>query len=296
MKSPDPFKPMLAASFDIMQPNAYEKLSYPLLASAKLDGIRCVVRNGQILSRSLKPIPNKYVQAVLGDADLEGMDGELMVEGTFQDVTSSIMKHTGEPKFIYQVFDWFGEPEMIYAERVLHYQQHAGRPPFVKPLAVKMCKSPEDLDAAVGLWLNQGYEGAIVRSPFGEYKFGRSTVREGGMIKIKPFEDAEAKVVGFEEQMANLNEKTTNELGRSKRSSCKANKEGKDTLGALVVKSEEFGVFNVGTGMDDALRQLIWNNKRKHMGAIVKFRFQRIGSKNKPRIPVFLGFRSKLDL
>ena len=116
------------------------------------------------------------------------------------------------------------------------------------------------------------------------------------MIKVKPMEDAEARIIGFEEQEENTNEKQTNELGRSKRSSCKAGKVGKGTLGSLIVTNTEFGDFNVGTGMDDALRQKIWDNREAYLGKIITFRFQRIGTKDKPRIPAFKGLRHKDDL
>ena len=36
-----------------------DSLKYPVMASAKLDGIRALVSDGIVLSRSGKPIPNK---------------------------------------------------------------------------------------------------------------------------------------------------------------------------------------------------------------------------------------------
>jgi DNA ligase 1 len=50
------FKPMLAV--DCGDVNA---LRFPLFASPKLDGVRAVVMNGGLMSRSLKPIPNVNV-------------------------------------------------------------------------------------------------------------------------------------------------------------------------------------------------------------------------------------------
>ncbi len=61
------FKPMLA---DPIEPEKYP-LRFPLLVSTKIDGIRVLVRDGVAYSRSLKPIPNKYVQSVLGHASLK---------------------------------------------------------------------------------------------------------------------------------------------------------------------------------------------------------------------------------
>ena len=54
----DKFKPMLACECsDITQ------VKFPIMASSKLDGIRCTIFGGVAYSRSLKPIPNKFVQS-----------------------------------------------------------------------------------------------------------------------------------------------------------------------------------------------------------------------------------------
>src|SRR5512139_310093 len=68
-----PVKPMLAAA----APTELAGLPYPLLASPKLDGVRATVQGGVVLSRSLKPLPNRFVQARYGRPEFEGLDGEL---------------------------------------------------------------------------------------------------------------------------------------------------------------------------------------------------------------------------
>ena len=54
--------------------------------------------------------------------------------------------------------------------------------------------------------------------------------------------------------------------------------------------------FNIGTGFDDVTRQRIWNDRTSYFSQTVKFKFQQIGTVDKPRIPVFLGFRHEKDL
>ena len=86
----DLFKPMLAGEADLAN------LKFPLLASAKLDGIRAVVRNGVVMSRSNKPIPNPYVQRMF--SKMEHYDGELIVgdpkaKDCFRTTTSHVMAH-----------------------------------------------------------------------------------------------------------------------------------------------------------------------------------------------------------
>lgn len=99
-------KPMLAA------PSDGSNLKYPLMVSPKLDGVRCLILNGVAVSRNLKPIPNKYIQSLIGVSKLDGLDGELIVgretsKTVFNDTTSGVMARDGEPNFMFRVFDNF---------------------------------------------------------------------------------------------------------------------------------------------------------------------------------------------
>jgi DNA ligase-1 len=122
------------------------------------------------------------------------------------------------------------------------------------------------------------------------------------MIKIKRFTDGEAVVVGVEEQMHNTNEATTNALGYTERSSHQANQIGTGALGAFLCRSlpgpdDETDVeFSVGTGMTAADRTWMWNNREQMVGKIIKYKSFPVGVKDKPRHPVFLGFRDAEDL
>lgn len=296
-------KPMLAAPIRPEKGESMAGLSFPLIASAKIDGIRCLVINGKAHSRSLKPIPNRHVSKLLSFNDLSGLDGELLIGdgSSFQKVTSGIMSHDGEPEFSFHVFDCFDSPNAAYEARIRHYHAKVAAVAhvlgdIVKAVPVKRVRELAELEDFTAECLAAGFEGAMVRLPHGPYKFGRATFKEGFLTKIKPFEDDEAEVVGFEEQMQNNNEATTNELGRTKRSSHQANKVGKLTLGALVLNHPKFGEFRCGTGFDDAIRLEIWNNMPKYFGKLVKFRYQVAGMKDKPRIPVFKAFRHEDDL
>ena len=291
-------KPMLAASFDAEA----HALRFPLIASPKLDGIRCLVINGMPKTRSLKPIPNSHISATLTRREFDGFDGELMVGdgASFQDVTSGIMTRGGKPDFAFHVFDTFTDPALPYEQRVNQYISKianlANRYPFLNAVETQFIRDRIELDDYLDSCLTRGYEGAMLRAPQGIYKFGRATFKEGHLIKLKPFEDDEAEVIGFEEQRRNDNEATTNELGRTRRSSHKENRVPLGTLGALVLRHGKFGDFNLGTGFDAALRKEIWNNRKNYLGKLVKFRYQAIGMKDKPRIPSFLGFRHPADL
>jgi DNA ligase-1 len=144
-----------------------------------------------------------------------------------------------------------------------------------------------------------GYEGVMLRDPNGPYKQGRSSTKEGILLKLKRYEDAECVITGFEELEHNGNEAKKDALGHTKRSSHQENQVGGDTLGALVVKgltAFEGIEFKIGTGFDFNTRKDIWNERDLLKGEIVKFKYFAIGVKDAPRHPVFIGFRDASDL
>ena len=111
-------------------------------------------------------------------------------------------------------------------------------------------------------------------------------------MKLKRFADGEAVVVGWEELMHNANEATKDELERTKRSSHQANKIGRGTLGALLVRDLVTGVeFSIGTGFDDATRKELWARRGSLQGALISYIFFPTGSKDRPRFPSFRGIR-----
>jgi len=63
------FKPMLSGKLDKLLAG----VRYPALVSPKLDGVRCVIIDGVAMSRTLKSIPNKFVQECFGIAKLNGL-------------------------------------------------------------------------------------------------------------------------------------------------------------------------------------------------------------------------------
>lgn len=292
--SKDIFKPMLATDADLT------KLRFPLLASPKLDGVRAVVRGGVVYSRSNKPIPNKFVQETLGK--FEHFDGELIVgepysKTAYRDTVSHVMSNDKTGFDIrYYVFDYIANESLIYKQRCEMVCLPKGDLSHVRALEQSYVTCMEDLLQLEESYLSSGYEGLILRAPAAPYKRGRSTVKEGYLLKLKRFADAEFEVIGYEERMHNANEATTNELGRTSRSSHKAGKVGLGDLGALVLKGDGF-TFSVGTGFDDATRKALWEVRdRGLVGRLAKIKYFAVGMKTAPRHPVFLGFRDKIDL
>lgn len=293
-------KPMLAGKVEDIE----NDLAYPVLCSPKLDGVRCLIINGTAFSRNMKPIPNIVVSDIL--RGMPAMDGELIVgppgaKDVFQRTMSGVMSRDGVPKFTYWVFDALTNAPMGFNARLeLAKSYAAASGNTVQFVGHKLIKTPEALSEYEASMLLAGYEGVMVRDPMGLYKQGRSTLREGGLLKLKRFEDSEAEVIGFVEKEHNDNEQTRDELGRAKRSSHKAGKRAAGTLGALIVKEVGTGVqFQIGTGFSESQRSDIWANRTgggSFLGRYAKYRFQPTGVKDAPRFPVFLGWRDADDL
>ncbi|BCS53316.1 hypothetical protein [Geobacter sp. SVR] len=284
-----------------------ESLSYPVYGSPKLDGFRAVIQGGTVLTSSLKPLPNEFVQTTLGIPELEGLDGELIVgspystgpeDDVFNRTSGPLRRSHGEPDFTFYVFDTFYKPEWPYRDRnpQAHVLKQNG---VLKALPQVLLHTPSDVLTYESTMLEQGYEGIILRSPNAPYKFGRCTAKEAYIFKRKPFADCEAEIIGFEEQEENLNEKVTSELGTSKRSSHKENKRPKGTLGKLILRCDKWEKsFACGTwkGLTAEARQKLWDTRESLIGKIVTFKYQPYGSIEAPRLPIIKGFRDKWDM
>lgn len=300
------FRPMLAGTVESL-----DAIKFPVIGSPKLDGIRCVIHEGKALSRSLKPIPNIAVRSALEAVlEIDGLDGELMIDGaSFQEITSGFMSQLNQAPagWYLAVFDVvlaeldhsdYEIRHSILEKRVRDASVLSSICNRVRLVPHRVLKNVDELNAYEEEVLAQGHEGVMLRSFVAPYKFGRSTVKEGGLLKLKRFEDSEAEISGFVERMHNSNEATVSELGLTKRSSAKAGKVGTGTLGALVVRDLKTRVeFEVGTGFTEEQRVQLWGTRPLLIGRIVKYKhFAASGVKDKPRFPVFLGFRSLEDM
>jgi DNA ligase-1 len=292
--------PMLASPADLT------KLRYPVLVSPKIDGVRCLIDGGVALSRSLKSIPNRAIQRWVQDhaETLQGLDGELVVgrvnhPDVYRTTVSGVMSEDGAPDFRFLVFDAWDRPGVPYEARFRLGCIPAARLSRVSPVYYVIATTEGQVLREERDWLAQGYEGVMLRDPRGDYKHGRASVKNGALLKLKRHEDHEATVVGWTELMTNENPTFTNELGRTARSSHQANLRPSGLLGTLVVIGQNgpwAGVeFEVGTGFTEAERTYLWEARGTLKGLTVKYKHTPHGAKDKPRHPVFLGFRSPLD-
>ena len=280
-------KPLLASKADL------SKVRYPVLCTPKLDGIRCLMIDGIASSRNLKPIPNLHIRKAL--EGLHGLDGELMVDGDFNSVQAAVMRVDGIPSFTYHVFDDFSNPEVPYKSRLSKNISIDNVNIFI--VLPTVVNNEEELLELLEDYLTQGYEGLMLRDPEGKYKYGRSTVNEGILLKVKKFLDDEGTLIDIEERMINNNPKRKDALGHSIRSSHKENKVPSGIAGACVIqwKHKQFKV-GFGPGFTNELKKDYWVNKENYLDKTVKFSYQELSKDGIPRFGKLLGVRHIGDM
>lgn len=314
-------RPMLAVN----APENWDALRWPMLASPKIDGVRCLVvdptwyaenhtlsrnaldyvedaKHAILVSRSMKPIPNQRLQSLFDQPGLVGLDGELVAgdaarPGVFRETNSVVMTlddWDGAEEVMLHAFDVWTHGEKGFADRYarLRDMDLGSRVQIVQH---QMVIEPGQLLRFEEDCLTMGYEGAMIRRPDFAYKRGRATAREQSLLKIKRFEDGEALVVGYEALRRNHNAAELDERGYTKRSVAQAGREAIEQLGALIVRNGSGQTFKIGTGFCERERKNLWEERITLPGRVVKYKAMP-STKELPRHPVFLGFRSKGDL
>lgn len=305
------FKPFLAVDVDL------EKVRYPILVMPKIDGVRALNVNGEAVGRSLKPIRNEFTRQRFSQSWMGGLDGELTV-GSVTDpdlcrmTTSATSRIAGEPDVKWNIFDihsnLFMNKPYAYrlekaSERVERFKQ-VGIPEArnLQIVPSAFANNEDDILAAEAHYLEQGYEGLILRAPDAPYKCGRATVKEGSYLRLKRFVLAEAVVVGITEGQRNDNPALTNELGHTYRTTHQENMIGNGMVGSLqccvVKKVVEWGrevlskdqLVDVSPGnMDHSMRAFYFGNQNQLLGKSIVFKFFPLGIKDKPRFPTFVS-------
>lgn len=277
-------------------------LQFPVWVSKKYDGIRAITTGSGVVSRTLKPIPNKFIQSSLSGlpAGIEGELCKLANNGNllpFEDTDSAVMSEEGKFKFGFFAFDWFSgnrfEPYFERHKRLKRFPSH----PFFKVIDQAPAKTTNQIEAwlEAEVELNHG-EGIMIRSPDGFYKFGRSTLNEQLLIKYKYWNTDEAVVLDVLEEFENTNPSLSDERGYSKRSKHGANLKGKNTMGALLVESEKFGEFKLGSGWTEKEKRVAWETFKRFnvsksslpKGNTLQYRYRGLTKYGKPKHASFL--------
>ena len=205
------FAPMLAKDYD----KEKKKIKFPILSQPKLDGIRCIAksdglwtRNGkEIISaphifENLKPLFEEYPDLIL--------DGELYTSNKqvdFNTIISCVRKtkptnqdlEISKQYIEYHVYDL---PNLDGENQNTDYRLYrlldlmlVFKPNFIKVVEDYKLHSFKEIDNKLVEYIEQGYEGQILRVSNSYYENKRSS----GLIKHKTFIDEEFKIIGYAE-------------------------------------------------------------------------------------------------
>lgn len=192
--------PMLAQPWEKVQ----KKFRFPADAQRKLDGCRCiaVVKDGKasLWSRKRAPIHGvPHVVAALEKMDLGNatLDGELFVLGMgFQQITSFVRTTGTKPGYEqlqYHVYDLPGPgPWIARRQRMTEIVFND----VVRCVETWTVSSYTLVQEFHDLWVQEGYEGLILRSHDALYEAGK---RSAHLVKVKAFDDSEYRIVGVNE-------------------------------------------------------------------------------------------------
>ncbi len=311
------YKPFLAPNDKVNLDN----IKYPLLASTKLDGYRCIFYKGEILTRSLKQVQNKQLREKFEKIREYTKDNNCILDGeiyshelTFQELNKFFMsKDLENEKSIKKYGKILKIPESVkyfafdciindnleeeFFKRCLKLHKITDKFKHIVEYVTQIdVYKKEDVDKYFEKVLEEGYEGLILKNPNGRYKCGRGTIKEGLIYKVKPFITFDTEITGVVQatKVDPNAEKKVNELGRSVTSKKKDDR-------ILIEKASAFNVqyegqeLKVVLAMTDEEKEEIWANRKSYIGKLIEYKGLLVGSKYVPRHPVFVRFRKDKD-
>lgn len=301
MKPAREFEPMLAATFK----DPAQLKRWPYLGSPKLDGFRCIVVDGVALSRNKKPIRNKFIQYHIGRRGHNGLDGELIVgDPTGGNVigrtSSGVTSVQGEPMFTFWAFDDFKCFQHGFNHRIGQVEDRVESlaSAFIKFVPHIMLANPGEMEVYEAEALADEFEGICLRHPLASYKYGRATDLEDTFWKVKRFVDGEAVITKVLQGQRNENEATTNEMGRTKRSTKKANMVPNGMVGTILATDLVTGVtLEIAPGkMEEVDRLRYWARPKLLVGQVCTYKAFDYGIKDKLRHMTFQSLRHPDDV
>ena len=273
------FLPMLAKKYD------EKKVNFPCYLQPKLDGVRCMAYwEGDriiLLSRSGReydqvPHINKQLSEFLPKDKV--IDGEIYTHGyTFQEITRLVKKNRPESVNLeYHVYDLVDKDTSIRERWVGRWMDLSGLKipescSHVKKVYTIEINANFSIPLIHAKFLNDGYEGTIIRNIDGLYTFGH---RCNDLFKVKTTEDSEFEIIGFREGEGRLKGTVIWE--------CKNDVNGQ--------------TFDVTPKGSLELREEYFKNGNDYIGEFLKVSFIGRTEDQKPKCAVGEGIRLKADM
>jgi len=279
--------PMLAQKFNERK----KYIQWPAFVQPKLNGVRCLVerkgdnifywsRKGKIY-KNFSLYMNPQFLSFMKDGEI--LDGEMYNHGdlTFQQLISAIKDEktpdidTLKKHVHFHCYDRASSEGGFKKRYILWHGKlpNSLNVPYLSFVKTVVVLNETEMKAMHGIFVEQGYEGSIVRSDSNDaYRF---QYRDNQLQKYKDFVDEEFEIVG-----------------------CKDGR-GKDEHKAIFrcqTSSKTGGVYGDGTfdvrcKATMVEREEQWNNRKSYMGKQLTVRYQTLSDEGIPIFPVGIAVR-----
>lgn len=285
------FLPMLAGDFE----KAKKKVEYPVCVQPKLDGLRCLAfwegkRCVKLLSRGGKDYNIPHLAQELANILPYDMvfDGEIYVhEGpSLQQINKLVKKERTEPDpkwanlltsdLEYWVYDCFciKHPKLAWVDRAALRSDIFGHTQDEQKNVIHVKHDIASNEGAIykmmADFVQDGYEGAIVRALDGEYELGH---RSRKLLKVKKFKDAEYEITGFYE-------------GKGRYTGCVT----------WVCKTDDDKEFHCCPKGTLEQKKDWFNRGKEYVGSMLKVKYFQLTDDGIPQFPVGLAIRLPEDM
>ena len=271
--------PMLAHPFDKRKHN----INYPAIVQRKFDGVRCLAvlnSNGSVklLSRKGKEYP--HLQHIKVDVWENNDDTNIVLDGelysdtlTFQQLVGLVKRVTlkpGNDQQMYEVslrvYDCVDlNNEADFTDRYQTITNITNGAKYLSLVENVRVDNEEEIHAAQARFVEEGYEGAMVRNLTGAYAIGK---RSANLQKVKTFLDGEYPIVGF-----------TQGTG------------GETGCVIWICETPDGKQFRVRPRGTQEERKVLFQNGEEYIGKMLTVRYQELTDDGVPRFPVGIAIR-----
>ena len=274
-------KPVLATVLEKVNPESIDWTTATV--QPKLNGNRCLYKDGQLYSRGGKEIILPHVVEAIRAAGLTDLhlDGELYVHGMpLQQINSRIKKlQDVSTELEYHIYDVVDEENSFHVRYVgefdlpgcNHFDDHQIHGPLWLVPTVEV-KSLDEVLALEQQYVEAGYEGAMLRHGAEGYETGK---RSRKLLKVKTYSDTEAEVIGFVERTPNIIE-------------------GREPLNNFVwVCKNPFGEGQFEVTAEGSWQEVHdqFHTANQQIGRLLKVKYFELSTDRIPQQPVALGWK-----
>lgn len=267
--------------FSAMLAGKWEKFEGPCFSQPKLDGVRCHVSSSRIFSRggkdfvSVPHIFNELKELAAKHGVI--FDGELYnheYKNDFNKIISLVKKTKPSPadikeseqKIQFHIYDVY-MPGVSFADRIQWLKENVD---FQKDHLVLVntdrIEDEESLNSLYAQYIEQGYEGQMVRVPSSEYQTKRSKF----LMKRKEFQDDEFRIVDVVEGSGNRS----------------------GMAGRVILKKGDGTQFAAGIKGGESFYKSLLGDRESLIGEMATIRYQELTPDGIPRFPVMICVRN----